>query len=375
MHILVLNWQDIANPLGGGAEVHLHEIFKRVAQRGHTVSLLCCSVPGRPDYEEIDGIHIYRRGSRSLFNFVLPAFYREFVETKPVDVVIDDINKIPFYTPWFVNKPLFAMAHHLFGSSIYRETNPVSATYVYAAEKLIPRVYRHVQFAVVSESTRQELASMGISLEQQTIIGNCIEPAALPMQVGAKHESPVVTYFGRLKKYKCVDHVVQAFAQLRASAPTAQLWLMGRGDFEEDLKKQVHSLGLADCTTFWGFVSEEQKVELLSASWAVVNPSPKEGWGITNIEANGCGTPVVSADSPGLRDSVKDGHSGVLYPHGNIGALSTALQRIVNDTEWRESLQQGSIAWANTFDWNDSAERMEAMCERVISAHNQSDKQ
>ncbi len=371
MHILVLNWQDIANPLGGGAEVHLHEIFKRVAQRGHTVSLLCCEVPGRPEREVIDGIHIYRRGSRSLFNFVLPAFYREFTERNQVDIVVDDINKIPFFTPWFVNKPLLAIAHHLFGSSIYRETNIISGTYVFMAERLIPRVYKHTQFAVVSESTCQELQHMGLSAAHQEIIGNCIDPSSLPMTVGVKEQVPVVAYFGRLKKYKCVDHVVAAFAAVAREHPQAQLWLLGRGDFEQSLKSQVQKLGLDNNTTFWGFVTEEQKVDLLSRAWVVVNPSPKEGWGITNIEANACGTPVLSADSPGLRDSVKNGQSGLLYPHGDTEEMAGTLSKLIADTSLRETLTQGAVQWAQTFDWEHSANKMEQLCVRVIEAHEQ----
>ena len=46
LNILVLNWQDITNPLAGGAEVHLHEVFERIAARGHRVTLFCHHFPG-----------------------------------------------------------------------------------------------------------------------------------------------------------------------------------------------------------------------------------------------------------------------------------------------------------------------------------------
>ncbi len=76
MKILVFNWQDINNPLGGGAEVHLHEIFKRIASQGHSVTLFCCSFPGAKAEDWIDGIRVLRQGTRNLFNLSVPSRYR-----------------------------------------------------------------------------------------------------------------------------------------------------------------------------------------------------------------------------------------------------------------------------------------------------------
>ena len=118
-NILVINWQDIKNPLGGGAEVHLHEIFKRIAAMGHQVTLLCCKYPGLPDEDILDGINIFRRGNRNFFNYAVPFQYWKLKKKYQFDIVIDDINKIPFYTPHFVKEPVIGIIHHLFGSSIF----------------------------------------------------------------------------------------------------------------------------------------------------------------------------------------------------------------------------------------------------------------
>jgi len=161
MNILVLNWQDIRNPLGGGAEVHLHEIFKRIASRGHSVTLFCSAFPGCLQEEMIDGITVIRRGSRNLFNFYVPSWYSKLVRESRYDVVVDDLNKIPFYSPLFVREPLVGIIHHLFGKSIFLETNLPSALYVAATERLGLRIYRDSIIAAVSESTRDELITKG----------------------------------------------------------------------------------------------------------------------------------------------------------------------------------------------------------------------
>ena len=77
MKILIFNWQDIKNPFGGGAEVHLHEIFKRIAAKGNDVTLACSRYEGSSEEEIIDGIKVIRKGSRSLFNYYVRGLYKK----------------------------------------------------------------------------------------------------------------------------------------------------------------------------------------------------------------------------------------------------------------------------------------------------------
>ena len=60
LRILVINWQDRLNPQAGGAELHLHEIFRRIRRRGHQVTLLVSGWAEAKRQEEIDGLHVYR---------------------------------------------------------------------------------------------------------------------------------------------------------------------------------------------------------------------------------------------------------------------------------------------------------------------------
>ncbi len=363
--ILVINWQDITNPLGGGAEVHLHEIFSRIATMGHKVTLLCCSVPGRPDNEVIEGINIIRRGTRQFFNYrVIPEYLK--LRKNKFDIIIDDINKIPFYTPLFVKEPLLAISHHFFGASIYRETNFITGTYVYLAEKVIDFVYKKTPFAVVSQSTLDEFISRGFDKSKFSIVPNAIEQGIFPMEVSDKNEAPVVTYFGRLKKYKSIDHLLIAFAKLVEKLPETQLWILGRGNFREFLEELSVKLGIENNTTFYGFVSDENKIKLLSQSHLVVNTSMKEGWGITNIESNACGTAVVSANVPGLKDSVKQGLSGELYEYGDTSGLADILYTLLSDKSRIEVLSRGAVEWAKSFSWDISAELMLKKVKEVL---------
>lgn len=368
MKILVFNWQDRTHPQAGGAEAHLHEIFSRLAARGHEVHLVTCAFDGAAATEILDGMRVYRIGSRSTYNLHVPLWWNRIGKGLDVDVVVDDINKIPLMTPLYVKKPIVALVHHLFGSSIFQEANIPAALYVNVAERCLPYVYRSTPIAAVSESTRQECIAGGISASQVSLIYNGIDAAAYPMRVLDKAPYPVITYFGRLKAYKSVDQIIRAFAGLRQQEQHARLWIIGKGDDEYRLREIAKQTGVEDAIEFHGFVDQSTKVRLLSQSWIVVNSSIKEGWGITNIESNACGTPVVSADSPGLRDSVKIDVSGKLYQYGDIRALQETLQQLISDKDELQRLSHGAVDWASQFSWDQSTTDMESLLKKCIDS-------
>ncbi len=119
---------------------------------------------------------------------------------------------------------------------------------------------------------------------------------------------------------------------------------------------------------FLGFVSEEEKRDLLQRSWIHLLTSVKEGWGISNMEAAACGTPTIASDVPGLRDSVVDGQTGFLVPHGDVDVLSQRIEELLDDEEKRVRLGDGARSFAERFSWDASARAMEHFLqERVVS--------
>jgi glycosyltransferase involved in cell wall biosynthesis len=366
MKILVINWQDIKNPLGGGAEVHMHEIFKRVVAMGHSVTLYCSGFPGAPNREEIDGIKVVREGGRYLFNFHVPGRYLSKFRHEHFDVIVDDINKIPFFSPWFVKEPLVAIVHHLFGSAIFLEAPLIPAIYVSLSEKLAVRVYRNTPMAVVSESTRQELVGFGFSPSNIVLVQNAVNIAQYSLPSQDVSPGPVIGHLGRLKKYKSVEHLLHAFAIVKLEIPGAKLKIIGDGDHRPALQKLASDLGLEKDVQFTGYLSQAEKVHQLHQLSVAVNCSAKEGWGLTVIEANACGVPVVASDVPGLRDSVVDEKTGLLYEFGNIEQLAQKIMLVLRDENLRNRMRQNAIEWGRSFDWEESAKKMICFLERVI---------
>lgn len=365
-NILVINWQDITHPLGGGAEVHFHEIFKRVVAAGHRVTLLSCLYENALSEEVIDGIRIIRRGTRDFFNYSVPRVYRQLAAQEKFDIVIDDLNKIPFYTPFFVKEPLLAIAHHFFGKSIFLEVSFQYAAYVYLSEMLVRYVYRRTPFAVVSESTRKELKEWGI--KKIELLPNAVDMSRYQVMRDVKSKTPVIGYLGRIKKYKSVDHIIRAMPEILKSVPNAILKIIGDGDALPDLKKLAGELGVEQNIEFTGHVSHEDKVKLINESWLVVNPSSKEGWGLTVIESNACRVPVVAANSPGLRDSVVDGETGTLYDYGNLNKMAQAVIDLIQNENKRSRYEANALAWAQKWDWDESARKAVSIIENIIQS-------
>jgi glycosyltransferase involved in cell wall biosynthesis len=371
LNILALNWEDLSNPQAGGAEVHLQEILKRIAQRGHSVTLLCSGYPDSIPAEEVEGIKIVRRGSRFNFNFVAPFALKSLLREGNWDIVIEDINKIPFYTPLYHRLPLLVVIPHLFSDSVFREINFVLGLYIYLSEKPISWLYKGFQTMVISESTKEDLVKRGLSPEYIHVVHCGIDQSHYRLPASnRKYPAPTVIYLGRLKKYKSVDHLLRAFALTLKTIPEARLMVVGEGDYKGELMGLCRSLSLDGKVEFTGFVDEKEKVCRLQQAWVAVYPSLKEGWGLTNIEANACGTPVVASNVPGLKDSVIPGKTGLLYEYGDVPKLSECLVKILSDEQLRNQLTKGGLAWAKEFNWDKAAEKTLELLELAIHTGN-----
>ncbi len=355
LKILVVNWRDIKNPEAGGAEVHLHEIFGRIARGEDEVTVVTHAFAGAPPVETIDGMRVLRTGHKFDFNFRVRPFVRRLLAREEFDVIVEDLNKLPFFLNSLNGTPTCAVLHHFFGSSIWKETNPLFASYVGTGEWLVRTRYRKLPFNVVSESTAGELIDAGFPPDNVSIVHNAVDHQLYSVDESVEKIHGQIVYLGRVKKYKGIEFILRALPAVRAEIPNATLVVVGGGDDHDRLAKITRELGMTSHVRFTGMVDTETKIRILRESEVMVTPSPKEGWGVTTIEANACGTPVIASDVHGLRDAVRDGDTGVLFPYGDVPALTRALVRVLGDDVFRDDLRTHAIPWAARFKWDDSA--------------------
>src|SRR5260221_4378026 len=169
VRIVLVNWQDRTNPLAGGAEVHLHEIFGRLAAR-HEVHLLCCGYRGASKTDTIDGIHVHRVSSRYGFALLGKGAFAELAGALRPDVVVEDVNKVPLGLPSIWKGPFVLLVPHLFGTTAFRELPAPLALMVWAKERSMPRVYARAAVHAISPSTADELLARGFRAEAVRVI-------------------------------------------------------------------------------------------------------------------------------------------------------------------------------------------------------------
>ena len=367
MRILLLNWQDRLNPQAGGAETHLHEIFGRLAARGHTVTLVASGWEGALRRERVDGIEVLRMGSRYTFGTVAPRYYRAHLADGRFDLVVDALNKVPLFSPWWAREPVVLLVHHLFGRTAFQEAPFPIAALTWLLERPLARAYRGRPAQAISHSTADDLVARGLRREDIEVIHPGVDlDFFAPDPAVDRYPEPTFVYLGRLKRYKGVEIVLEAVARLVGEGVPARLVVAGKGEWERRLRALAASLGIEQRVEFTGFVTEERKREIFRRAWANVFPSPKEGWGITNLEAAGCGTATVASDSPGLRESVVDGVTGILVPHGDLGAMTAALREIATKPGRAVALGAGAYRFSRDYTWERAADETERHLQRHL---------
>ena len=367
LRILVVNWLDRENPLAGGAETHLHEVFGRLVARGHSVTALVSGWPGSAPRATLDGIDVHRAGRRYTFSLAAPRYFRAHLADQRFDVVVEDLNKIPVYTRAWTRAPVVLLAHHLFGRSAFQAAPFPVALVTWLLDHTVPAAFRRTPVVAVSESTKEDLVRRGMEADRIRVVPNGIDLAFFTPAPDRRAERPTLFFVGRLRKYKRVDLVVRAVARLVGEGTDLELEIGGDGDERAALERLVRELGLEGRVRLLGFLSEFEKRERLRRAWIHVLTSSREGWGISNLEAAACGTPSVASDAPGLRDSVVHGETGLLVPHGDVPALADALGRLIHDQAVRDRLGRAARAFAERFSWDAAADGVETVLLDVVA--------
>lgn len=350
MKILIINWRDAKHPRAGGADFRLQQVYAPLVKEGHEVVLYSCAFPGCKPYEEIEGLQVHRLGNDYTFSFLCMLKLRGWVKKHHPDVVVEDLNKLPFYSPLVYKGPLVIQMHHLWRSSIFRETFFPMALFIWLSEESIRWAYRTCHFSVVSESTQKELLAMGIPEKNIRVIYNGADLSRYKPTNAPK--KPFMLWIGRIQKYKGPIDACQVLERLKEEFESLELVIVGDGPFLPKLKKYIADHGLQEKVTLTGFIDGQEKIEWLQQASVHLQSSYKEGWGLSVIEANACGCPVVANNTTGLCDSVIDGQTGLLYDFCDIEDAASKVSRILSDPELACTLSAKGLERAAEFSWD-----------------------
>lgn len=358
MKILILNWRDIKHQAAGGAEVVTYEIAKRWVQWGHEVIWFAAGFTGGLSDEMLDGIRIIRRGKQFSVHYEAFRYYQQHWRGY-FDVVIDEINTIPFFTPLYVREKKAAYFNQLAREVWFYESPFPLNLLGYLLEPVYLRFYRRTTIVTISESTQKDLILLGA--RKVYVVHPGVDGTPLPEvpQPGEKAKKPTVLYVGRVVPSKRVADIIAAIHLVGKQVPDVQLWIAGSSSpaYLARLKRQIQRYQLDKQVHFLGRISFEERQTFMKQAHLLAMASVREGWGLVVIEANTVGTPAVVYKVPGLVDSVQDNKTGLVCKQNTAQNLADQITRGLLDHPLREKLAKGALEWSRQFTWKANAER------------------
>ena len=348
MDIIFINHRDPYHPNAGGAENVIHEVGKRLKE----VTWLAEKVKDRPNIECLDGIKIIRKGNK------LTLHLYSFTEAKKHEIVIDSIaHAVPFFS-YLVNKKAIALVHHVHQDVVKFELNPFLAEIVRLAEKKI-RDYNYI--ISVSNTTKNELIKkLKVDERKITVIYNGVDHGKF--KPGEKSEEPVVFWIGRMMKYKNPFDIIEVKRRVKNKV---KFIVAGGGE----LSAEFYSIAKKEGIEYLGKIDEKTKIQLYRKSWVILSTSFIEGWGMTIVEANSCGTPAIAYSTGSLPEIIKQGVNGFVVPYKDVNAMAKYVDYITEDENVMKDLSRKSYEESLRYDWDKTAEEYRKYIEKVREDH------
>lgn len=364
--ILWITWKDHNHPEAGGAEVVARELTQRMATAGDDVTVLTCGYGQAPSQEVVDGITFVRVGtSRYLHPFQALAHYLRHMRGK-FDVVIEEVQgSAPYFATFFERRAKKFLLYHQLGrlNWLYEVPKPFSYLGYWLMAPAATRIasWSKAPVITVSDSTKQVLARYGFRPEATHIISEGLHFAPLKSLDGIKKfDEPTMLSFGAMRAMKRTIDQIKAFEIAKTAIPGLRMKIAGSssGPYGKKVLELITNSPYKDDIEYVGRVSHEEKAELMQKSHLITVTSVEEGWGLIVTEANGQGTPAVVYDVSGLRDSVKNGTTGIVTG-ATPQQLADGITKLLSNKRQYERLRKTAWLWSQEITFEKSFNDMQ----------------
>ena len=352
MRLLFLVGRHETDPRAAGGDIMGPTYARYLAEVGHEVTYLTSSYPGAPPRERRDGVEILRLGRPELLAWHMYRFYKRWGDR--YDLVYEEAiggARVPFSAPLYVKQPLLTAWYQVNRPVFVQQYGRWLGRGLSVLERWLARLHREAKIVALSEARRNDLLGLGFRAEQVSILPPVAVEDGLPQPPDVVGREPLIVWLGKLRRYKCVHHAVEAMPAVTRACPEARLVIAGRRDdeaYERDLRQQIDRLGLRGSVDFVFDLSEEAKRDLLGRAQMLVLPSPVEGFGIVVLEAGAQGTPAVASEGV-PEEVVREGYNGLRVPFADHRRLADAVTRLLLSPDLHATLSHNAIAHAATF--------------------------
>jgi len=350
----------------------MSEIARRLAARGDDVILFASAFPGSLRTEIIDGVEVHRAGS--LYTVALRA-YLKYVRLwrEWADIILEEAigaSRIPFAAPLYARVPTVAVWYQDNERIFRHQYGRVLGLCLAVMQRWVAIVHRESYIITLSEASKSDLVRMGFSPGRVKVSYPGLHPSLLELAAHPNEDRRelVIVAMGKIRKYKCFHLAIHVLAKVRSELPQARLVIAGRSEdtgYQTYLRKLASRLRVSDAVSIETDIPEERKAALLSSSRVLLIPSPIEGFGLTAIEANAFGLPVVASDGV-PHDVVREGMTGFRVPFGDVDAFAKTCRILMTDNSAFARMSQVCRSYAQKFTWDGS---MQPVFETVDQAY------
>lgn len=242
------------------------------------------------------------------------------------------------------------------------------------------KVFDRMRRAIVNGSDRVTVVSQ--AMQRDLAADDPAKVSVIPMGVdlqarftpgATRRTGSRLLFVGRLVEKKGLRYLLAAMPSIRKHCPQVSLQVVGSGPAQSECERIVRAAGLVGSVRFLGAVRNAELPDLYRSADVVVFPSvvgrggDREGFGLVLVEAMGCGCAVAASDLPAVRDIVRDGDTGVLFPPADPGSLCAAVAGLLVDAQRRERLARKGRTFAiEHFDWERIARRYKGLLDELV---------
>ncbi|MCL6633325.1 MAG: DUF1957 domain-containing protein [Alicyclobacillus herbarius] len=388
LRVLMLSWEFPPLTVGGLSR-HVYDLSRHLVRQGIEVHVLTMHVDGRPDTEVMDGVHVHRV-------YVMKPDGAEFIHfIFQMNMMMVDACRMLVQSgltfdlvhahDWLVadaartikhlyGLPLITTIHatehgrnHGIHTDLQREIHQQEWDLTYEAWRVI----------VCSTYMRHEVENVfQLPADKLDVLPNGIDIKAIAeprMRVptgNGRSGDPMVLFIGRLVREKGVHVLLEAAPMILSEFPNCHFVIVGTGPMRDELQRLAIQLGVHERVRFTGFVSDEDRNQLLNQADVAVFPSLYEPFGIVALEAMAAAIPVVVSDVGGLTDIVQHGQNGLTTYAGDPSSVATQVKALLGNPGWARELADCAMRQIGRYDWNQIARDTMAIYQRVLQEHN-----
>ena len=345
-------------PYQGGIEHRMHMTSKLFAKRGHDVTVLTSRLPDTPEEEETEYGYRIVRVPAKFINIYNPPYVRTKGVLEKLNGISPDIVNYNYrWAPSFDGdmaryrgKKNFTY-HNMWGEGVGIQGWMSERNDNLYKKKLL--TYDHI--VAITDCVRDDLVRRGIDPSKITVIDNCLE--TFPEL--SDEEGEFILNLGRMVKTKGLDYLIEAMRQV-----DYKLVMCGKGPESKKVEKLIRKYGLQDRVDMKGWVSEEEKLRLMSTCKFFVMPSIYEAYGLAALEALSYGKPIVCTDVDGLPGNVKD--AGYYVKPKDSEGLAKGINEMLADDALRKQLSKNAIKVSRAFTWDDQIAKTERLYRAIV---------